>query len=109
AAKEIPEPARAQVVGIEVSGLNSLRPRPRPLHLSIPEAVAAARQIGARRTFLTHLTHHASHAELAAGLPDGIAPAYDGLVIDLGAVRTARREDEHWRRRAHGPLGGAGV
>src|SRR5439155_910516 len=46
----------------------------------------SVRQLGARRTFLTHLTHQASHAELAAGLPDGIAPAYDGLVIDLGAV-----------------------
>src|SRR5437660_4412023 len=49
-------------------------------HLSIPEAVAAALQIGARRTFLTHLTHDTSHAELAARLPDGVAPAYDGLV-----------------------------
>src|SRR5207248_790788 len=76
-AKEIPETARAQLAGLEVLVLNALLPRPHPLHLSIPEAVAAARQIGARRTFLTHLTHQASHAELAAGLPDGIAPAYD--------------------------------
>jgi phosphoribosyl 1,2-cyclic phosphate phosphodiesterase len=83
-AKEIPESARAQLAGLEVLVLNALLPRPHPLHLSIPEAVAAARQIGARRTFLTHLTHHASHEELAAGLPDGIAPAYDGLVIEVG-------------------------
>src|SRR2546422_6290627 len=48
-------------------------------HLSIPEAVEAAERIGARRTFLTHLTHAAPHAELAAQLPAGIAPAYDGL------------------------------
>jgi phosphoribosyl 1,2-cyclic phosphate phosphodiesterase len=66
--------------------LNALLPRPHPLHLSIPEAVAAAQRIGARQTFLTHLTHDAPHAELAAGLPAAIAPAYDGLVIDVDAA-----------------------
>jgi len=63
--------------------LNALLPRPHPLHLSIPEAVAAAQRIGARRTFFTHLTHEATHAALAARLPAGIAPAYDGLVIEV--------------------------
>jgi phosphoribosyl 1,2-cyclic phosphate phosphodiesterase len=78
--------ARAQLAGLEVLVLNALLPRPHPLHLSIPEAVAAAQQIGARRTFLTHLTHDTPHAELAARLPPGIAPAYDGLVIEVGEV-----------------------
>ena len=85
-AKAIPPEAVARLTGLEVLVLNALLPRPHPLHLSVPEAVAAAQQIGARRTFLTHLTHDATHAELAARLPSGIAPAYDGLVIDLGAV-----------------------
>jgi phosphoribosyl 1,2-cyclic phosphate phosphodiesterase len=85
-AKAIPAEAIARLAGLEVLVLNALLPRPHPLHLSVPEAVAAAQQIGARWTFLTHLTHDAPHAELAARLPAGIAPAYDGLVIDLGAV-----------------------
>jgi len=85
-AKTIPAAALARLTGLEVLVLNALLPRPHPLHLSIPEAVAAAQQIGARRTFLTHLTHDSPHAELAARLPAGIAPAYDGLVIDVGAV-----------------------
>ena len=84
-AKAVPEEARARLAGLEVLVLNALLPRPHPLHLSIPEAVAAAQQIGARRTFLTHLTHDTPHAELAARLPAGIAPAYDGLVVELGA------------------------
>jgi phosphoribosyl 1,2-cyclic phosphate phosphodiesterase len=58
-------------------------PQPHPLHLSIPEAVATAQRIGARRTFFTHLTHDATHADLAARLPPGVAPAYDGLVIEV--------------------------
>jgi phosphoribosyl 1,2-cyclic phosphate phosphodiesterase len=85
-AKAIPAEALARLTGLEILVLNALLPRPHPLHLSVPEAVAAAQQIGARRTFLTHLTHDAPHAELAARLPAGIAPAYDGLVIDLAAV-----------------------
>jgi len=85
-AKSVPDAARDQLAGLEVLVLNALLSRPHPLHLSIPEAVATAQQIGARRTFLTHLTHETAHAALAARLPDGIAPAYDGLVIDLGAV-----------------------
>ena len=54
--KAIPEAARAQLRGLEVLVVNALLSRPHPLHLSIPEAVAAAREIAARRTFLTHLS-----------------------------------------------------
>jgi phosphoribosyl 1,2-cyclic phosphate phosphodiesterase len=84
--KAVPEAARARLAGLELLVLNALLPRPHPLHLSIPEAVAAARAIGARRTLLTHLTHETPHAELAASLPAGVEPAYDGLVVDLGGV-----------------------
>ena len=34
----------------------------------------------------TSAAHDAFYAELAARLPAGIAPAHDGLVIDLAAV-----------------------
>ena len=81
--KAIPDAVAAQLAGLEVLVLNALLPQPHPLHLSIPEAVAAARRIGARRTFLTHLTHDATHADLAARLPASVAPAYDGLVIEV--------------------------
>src|SRR5437870_12354016 len=92
-AKAIPDGVRARLEGLDVLVLNALLPRPHPLHLSIPQAVEAAERIGARRTFLTHLTHAAPHAELAAQLPAGIAPAYDGLVIEVGPVYIRRQED----------------
>jgi phosphoribosyl 1,2-cyclic phosphate phosphodiesterase len=85
-AKTIPDDVRAQLANLEVLVLNGLLSRPHPLHLSIPEAVAAAQAIRAPRTFLTHLTHELTHAELAARLPAGIAPAYDGLAIEVGPV-----------------------
>lgn len=69
--------------GVEVLVLNALFRTPHPTHLSIPEAVAVAQSIGAPQTFLTHLTHDQSHAQLAAELPPGIAPAHDGLAITI--------------------------
>ena len=79
--KAIPEAERDQLRGLEVLVVNALWWRPHPTHLSIGEAVEAARALGARRTYLTHLTHETGHAELAAQLPDDVTPAYDGLTL----------------------------
>jgi phosphoribosyl 1,2-cyclic phosphate phosphodiesterase len=82
-AKEIPDSARACLEGLKVLALNALWWRPHPTHLSIGEAIQVARDLAVERTFLTHLTHETSHAELAAQLPPGIAPAYDGLTVEV--------------------------
>jgi phosphoribosyl 1,2-cyclic phosphate phosphodiesterase len=63
--------------------LNALFRRAHPTHLSISEAVSTARAIGAEHTYLTHLTHEISHAELADELPVGVLPAHDGLTIEI--------------------------
>jgi phosphoribosyl 1,2-cyclic phosphate phosphodiesterase len=81
--KAVPEAERAALAGLDVLVLNALFHRSHPTHLSIPEAVETARALGARRTFLTHLTHETGHAELLAELPTGIEPAYDGLVVEV--------------------------
>lgn len=81
--KEVTDRARAALVGVEVLVMNALWWRPHPTHQSIPEAIEAARAIGARRTILTHLTHETAHAALAGELPPGIEPGYDGLTVDL--------------------------
>ena len=84
--KTIPAELEPALAGLDVLVLNALLSRPHPLHLSVPEAVAAAQRIGARRTFLTHLTHEQTHAALAAQLPDGVAPAHDGLVVEVSGL-----------------------
>jgi phosphoribosyl 1,2-cyclic phosphate phosphodiesterase len=80
-AKSVPVEVVEQLKGVRVLVLNALFDRPHPTHLSIPEAVAVAEAVGAERTLLTHLTHRHLHAELAARLPAGVEPAYDGLAI----------------------------
>jgi len=82
-AKAVPPEVVARLRGVEVLVINALFDRPHPTHLSIDEAVGVAGEVGAARTFLTHLTHRHGHAALAARLPAGVAPAYDGLTIDF--------------------------
>lgn len=80
-AKALPEETVRRLEGVEVLVLNALFEKPHPTHLSIPEAVEVSRAVGARRTYLTHLTHRHSHAQLEARLPLGISPAHDGLEV----------------------------
>jgi len=81
--KSIPQPQRENLRGLDVLVINALWWRSHPTHLSIPEAVQTAQSLGARRTYLTHLTHETGHAALAQQLPEGILPAYDGLSVEV--------------------------
>ena len=75
--------ADAGLRGLDVLVLNALWWRSHPTHLSIEEAIEVAQSLGARRTYLTHLTHETGHADLAGRLPDGIFPAHDGLAVEV--------------------------
>lgn len=81
-AKSIPDAAFALMQGADVLVINALFRTPHPTHLSLGEAVDVARRVGARQTWLTHLTHDTAHAALAAELPPDIQPAFDGLVVE---------------------------
>jgi phosphoribosyl 1,2-cyclic phosphate phosphodiesterase len=82
-AKDLPDAAIRAFKGIDVLVINALFRTPHPTHFSIPEAVAAAKKVGARQTWLTHLTHRTAHADLEKELPPGIAPAFDGLTVHV--------------------------
>lgn len=52
-------------------------------HYSLEEAVEVAQKVGAKHSWITHLSHQLPRYEiLAADLPEGILPAYDGLRIE---------------------------
>lgn len=82
-AKSLPDEAIDALKGVDVLVLNALFRTPHPTHLSVAEAVDAARKVGARQTWLTHLTHRTAHADLEKELPKGIAPAFDGLTVEI--------------------------
>jgi len=69
--------------GVETVVIDGLRPEPHPTHFSFGQAVDAAARIGARRAYLTHISHNAAHAEIDENTPEWVSPAYDGLVIPI--------------------------
>ena len=80
----IPPASRKLLEGVEVLALDGLRPSPpHPTHFTIGEAIEAAGEIGARMTYLIHLTHDIDHEPFEATLPEGIGLAYDGMVLEL--------------------------
>lgn len=81
--KRITQEAVALARGADVVVLDGLRPEPHPTHMNIEEACAAAAQIGAPVSYLTHLTHAIDFEAWSPRLPAGVKLAYDGLRLRL--------------------------
>jgi phosphoribosyl 1,2-cyclic phosphate phosphodiesterase len=78
----IPEASWPLLHNLDAVVIDALRERPHPTHFSLSEAVEAARRIAAKRTYFTHMCHDLPHGETNARLPEGMALAYDGLVLE---------------------------
>jgi phosphoribosyl 1,2-cyclic phosphate phosphodiesterase len=78
----IPEEEFAKLEGLDHFIINCVKYGKHISHYSLEEAVEVARKVGARNSWLTHLSHQLPcHEELSAELPEGIKPAYDGLIL----------------------------
>ena len=78
----IPDMSMALLAGIDTLVLDALRHKPHPTHFTLEQAIATARRLGASRTYFTHIAHDLGHAAVSAGLPPGMALAYDGLWVE---------------------------
>ena len=79
----IPDESWPLLKDLDVLILDALRNRPHATHFSLPEAVAAAERIGAKRTYFTHLSHELDYERTNASLPPGMELAFDGLRLEL--------------------------
>ena len=83
-ANYISEAEIEKVKGSRIVVLNALRREKHISHFTLEEAVALAQEIGAERTYFTHISHQlGKHADVIKELPEGITLAYDQLQIEL--------------------------
>lgn len=83
-AKTISEEEKRKISGSEILVINALQKDKHISHLTLKEAIEFAQEIGAKRTYLTHISHKmGKHEDVSKELPSGIELAYDGLVINL--------------------------
>ena len=80
---EVPAAIRELIAGVEVLIIDGLRDAPHPTHLTIGGAIEVAQAVGAKRAFITHLTHERFHVERQRQLPAGIDVAYDGMKLEF--------------------------
>lgn len=81
--KVMPEAAFAALAGIEVWIVDCLSEKPNFAHSHLAQTLAWIERVGPRRAILTHMNHSVDYADWAARLPEGVEPAYDGMVIDI--------------------------
>ena len=80
---ELDDRAFAVLEGVDTWIVDALRYHAHPTHANIETALRWIERVKPRRAVLTNFNIEIDYARLAAELPDGIEPAYDGMVITV--------------------------
>ena len=80
---ELDETAFATLQGVEVWVVDCMRRAPHPTHSHLDKTLGWIERVRPRRAILTHMDHTLDYRSLAAELPAGVEPGYDGLAIQL--------------------------
>lgn len=79
----IPDEEFSKLEGLDHFVINCVRRGRHISHYSLEGALKVAERVGAKHTWLTHLSHQLPcYEELCSELPPHIRPAYDGLIIE---------------------------
>lgn len=78
---DIPEESTPFLEGLDVWIVDALRYTEHPSHFSVEQALAWIERLKPKRAMLTHMHVDLDYAALAAALPEGVEPAYDGMVL----------------------------
>lgn len=79
----IPDEAMQFLEGLDYLFIDAVRREPHPNHFHFDRALEVGHQIGARQTYLTHLSHDYDHDVTNAELPAGFALAWDGMRLTV--------------------------
>lgn len=80
---ELPERSFALLRGLDVLFLDALRRKPHPTHSTVENSLAISREIGARQTYFTHISHDLPHQATNDSLPTNVQLSYDGLKLEF--------------------------
>lgn len=78
----LPDHAFDMLEGVDTWIVGTLVDTPHTTHAHVDKALEWFERVKPKRGILTHISVFMDHASLAARLPAGVEPAYDGLVID---------------------------
>ena len=81
-AKGLDESAFDALKGIKVWVVDCVREEVHPTHSHLVQTLAWIDRVQPERAYLTHMNHTMDYTAVAAKLPKGVWPAYDGLVIE---------------------------
>ncbi|MCH9053092.1 MAG: MBL fold metallo-hydrolase [Proteobacteria bacterium] len=82
-AVDLPDSAFAALTGVRLWIIGCLRYAPHPTHAHLDKVLDWIRRVRPQRAVLTHLGSDMDFDALAARLPEGVTPAYDGLVLEV--------------------------
>ncbi|MFN3233420.1 MAG: MBL fold metallo-hydrolase [Alphaproteobacteria bacterium] len=77
------EAAFEALEGIDVWIVDALRHDPHPTHAHLDLTLSWIDRVRPKQAYLTHMTWDMDYEALKGALPAGVAPAYDGLVIEV--------------------------
>lgn len=78
---KLPEASAELLQGLDVWVVDALRYTPHPSHFHVKQALEWVDRLKPKRTILTHMTSDLDYETLRKELPEGVEPAYDGMVI----------------------------
>jgi phosphoribosyl 1,2-cyclic phosphate phosphodiesterase len=78
---EMTNDMRVLYTGLDVWVVDALRRAPHPTHPDLAQVLEWVRELSPRRSALVHMDNSMDYMGLAAELPEGIEPGYDGLEI----------------------------
>ncbi|GAB4272689.1 MAG: MBL fold metallo-hydrolase [Pararhodobacter sp.] len=82
-AVRIPEESWPTLAGLEVFIVDALRHKPHPTHAHVALALDWIARAAPERAVLTNMHIDLDYAALEAETPDHVAPAFDGMVIEV--------------------------
>jgi phosphoribosyl 1,2-cyclic phosphate phosphodiesterase len=80
---DLPADIRHHLKDLDVMILNALRIRPHPNHLTFDRSRELLEEVGASRSFFTHMGCPLDYTTIAPTLPGHLEMAYDGLTVSL--------------------------